>query len=349
MAQRHGRGMQHQKGYSWFFLHMSSSWVTGLISTVLIVGTGGFFYAWYYQFSNDIAPDSVAGYVYAIAGTCCILLATVLYTIHRRSRKRLTGQLNAALNWHIFFAIMGIAFIFMHSFGNFNAKTGTYALYSLIALIISGFVGRALDRIMPWQIAREVDKILTAEGEDRVESISRNLLFQAETWYLHPRPTPEPLKTPTKVDRKGQPYYIRPPIIPPPIIGPPIGRACDAQLRNVYRPTPEPHKVDRKGQPYYIRPPIDSACDAQLRNVYSRVDPCDQPGITAMDFKLQARQLMVEIRKVEQALQREQFYRYVIHYWRILHVGLALLTAGLITWHLVYVGQLLMNAFMHYR
>src|SRR2546427_2694639 len=274
--------MQHQKGYSWFFLRMSSSWVTGLISTVLIVGTGGFFYTWYYQFSNDIAPDSVAGYVYAIAGTCCILLATVLYTIRRRSRKCLMGQLNAALNWHIFFAIMGIAFIFMHSFGNFNAKTGTYALYSLIALIISGFVGRALDRIMPWLIAREVDKILTAEGEDRVESISRNLLFQAETWYLYLRPTHEP-------------------------------------------PTPEPHKVDRKGQPYYIRPPIDSACDAQLRNVYSRVDPCDQPGITAMDFKLQARQLMVEIRKVEQALQREQFYRYVIHYWRILHVGLAFL------------------------
>ena len=68
-----------------------------------------------------------------------------------------------------------------------------------------------------------------------------------------------------------------------------------------------------------------------------------------MDFKLQARQLMVEIRKVEQTLQREQFYRYVIHYWRILHVGLALLTIGLITWHLVYVGQLLMNAFMHHR
>ena len=226
---------------------MSSSWVTGLISTVLIVGTGGFFYAWYYQFSNDIAPDSVAGYVYAIAGTSCTLLATVLYTIHRRSRKRLMGQLNAALNWHIFLAIMGIAFIFMHSFGNFNAKTGTYALYSLIALIISGFVGRALDRIMPWLIAREVDKILTAEGEDRVESISRNLQFQAETWYHHPR------------------------------------------------------------------------------------------------------QLMVEIRKVEQVLQREQFYRYVIHYWRILHVGLALLTVGLITWHLVYVGQLLMNAFMHHR
>jgi len=26
-----------------------------------------------------------------------------------------------------------------------------------------------------------------------------------------------------------------------------------------------------------------------------------------------------------------------------------LLTIGLITWHLVYVGQLLMNAFMHHR
>lgn len=61
----------------------------------------------------------------------------------------------------------------------------------------------------------------------------------------------------------------------------------------------------------------------------------------------QARQHLAEIRKTAQALQREQFYRYLIHYWRIFHVVLALLTVGLILWHLVYVGQLLMNAYMH--
>ena len=62
----------------------------------------------------------------------------------------------------------------------------------------------------------------------------------------------------------------------------------------------------------------------------------------------QARQHIAEIRKGEQALQREQFYRYIIHYWRLLHTALALLTIGLIIWHLVYVGQLLLNAFTHH-
>ena len=147
------------------------------------------------------------------------------------------GQLNAALNWHVFFAVMGIAFLLMHSFGNFHAKTGTYALYGLIALIVSGFIGRVLDRLMPWLIAREVDTMLTVQGDDRIEDIS---------------------------------------------------------------------------------------------------------------LIIQAKQQMAEIRKGERAMQREQFYRYVIRYWRGFHVGLALLTIGLIIWHLMYVGELMLNAFMHH-
>jgi hypothetical protein len=62
----------------------------------------------------------------------------------------------------------------------------------------------------------------------------------------------------------------------------------------------------------------------------------------------QLRQQAREIRNVERGLQREHFYRYVILYWRLFHIGLALLTVGLIAWHLVYVGQLLFNAFMHH-
>jgi len=155
---------QQPKGYSWLFFHANSSWITGLLTTVVVIGTGGSFYALYFQFGNDFAPDSIVGYAFAIAGLYCTLLATLLYTLRRRSHKLGMGQLNAALNWHVYFAIMGITFLFMHSFGDFNAKTGTYALYSLIALVISGFVGRALDRIVPWLIAREVDNILHNPG-----------------------------------------------------------------------------------------------------------------------------------------------------------------------------------------
>lgn len=234
----------------------------GLLVTVIVVGMGALFYSWYCQLGNDVAPDSLAGLGFAIAGTICIMLAATLYAIQRRSHKLAMGQLNAALNWHVFFAVMGIAFILMHSFGNFNAKTGTYALYGLIALIVSGFVGRMLDRIMPWLIANEVDTILTAQGEDRVAQISRSLQIEED----------------------------------------------------IYNFMSNKHGIA-------VHP-------GRLMN--------------------QAKQHVAEIHTVERVMQREQFYRYVIRYWRVLHVALALLTTGLITWHLVYVGELLLHTFMHH-
>ena len=184
--------MRSVKGYSWLYLHKGPSWVIGLLVTVIVVGMGVLIYSWYCQLGNDVAPDSLAGFCFAIAGTICILLAATLYVIRRRSRRLAMGKLNATLNWHIFFAVMGIAFILMHSFGNFNAKTGTYALYGLIALMVSGFVGRMLDRIMPWLIANEVDTILTAQGEDRVAHISRSLQTQADATYATPMRYPHP-------------------------------------------------------------------------------------------------------------------------------------------------------------
>src|SRR5438552_12371385 len=69
-----------------------------------------------------------------------------------------------------------------------------------------------------------------------------------------------------------------------------------------------------------------------------------QPGV----LMYQARQHIAEIHTVERAMQREQFYRYVIRYWRVFHIALALLAIGLITWHLVYVGELVLNTIMHH-
>ncbi len=327
--------MRHQKGYSWFFFHMSSSLVTGLLSTVLVVGTGSLFYTLYYQFGNDIAPDSIAGYAYAIIGTCCILLAAILYTIQRRSRKRSLGQLNVAQNWHIFFATTGIAFIFMHSFGNFNAKTGTYALYSLIALIISGFVGRALDRIVPWLIAREVDKVLTPQGEDRVESISRNLQTQAETRFHPPLMSGLPSRLPGSPSqgfsisrRQGLPH----------------GRDISGPYNDEGQPMNMPwHPWDMA----FLTPANTRGKNIGEEDIRNFMSSNHIVPVQAGLLMSQARQHLAEIRKTAQALEREQFYRYLIHYWRLFHVLLALLTVGLIIWHLVYVGQLLTNAFMH--
>ncbi len=56
---------------------------------------------------------------------------------------------------------------------------------------------------------------------------------------------------------------------------------------------------------------------------------------------------IAELREVERAMQREQFYRYILRYWRTFHVALALLTLGLTLWHLIYAAQLLLPTFIH--
>jgi hypothetical protein len=60
-----------------------------------------------------------------------------------------------------------------------------------------------------------------------------------------------------------------------------------------------------------------------------------------------AQEYISELERVRKAMQREQFYRYVIRYWRVFHVALALLTIGLTVWHLVYAAQLLIPTFLH--
>ncbi|HLJ36100.1 MAG TPA: hypothetical protein VKU38_20750 [Ktedonobacteraceae bacterium] len=223
MSHRSWKTIPEEKGYPWLFFYVTKAWLLGLLVTLIVVAIAGGFYLWYSQFGNDVAPDSTIGLIFASAGTLCFILAAILYLRHRRSQRRKAGQLNASLHWHIFLAIMSLALIFMHSFGNFNARTGTYALYGLVALVISGFIGRLMDRIMPRLIASEVAKTVI--------------------------------------------------------------------LQHIWRPsTPSGQTITKQ---------------------------------------------------VERATQRQEFYRSVIRYWRVFHVVLALLTLGLVIWHLVFVVQLL--------
>ena len=60
-----------------------------------------------------------------------------------------------------------------------------------------------------------------------------------------------------------------------------------------------------------------------------------------------AQEHISELKVVERAMQREQYYRYIIRYWRRFHILLALLTIALTIWHLVYAAQLLLPTFLH--
>jgi hypothetical protein len=187
---------QGEKGYPWFSWSEGLSSRKPLLALLVVIVTSGLFAGWYLQTGLDPAPDSVVGYIYAFVGTGFFLAALIAYTRKRQSHHRIVGQLNAALNWHTVFGLLGLFFLVLHSFGNLNPRSGTYALYGMIALAISGIAGRVLDRILPRLAANEVQRATTAQGEDRVDAISHQLETISAQGASRPRqlvrlPSPE--------------------------------------------------------------------------------------------------------------------------------------------------------------
>ncbi|MDQ2904542.1 MAG: hypothetical protein ABI456_20960 [Ktedonobacteraceae bacterium] len=313
-----------ERGYPWLFLYIKRPGVLRLLVSLILILVGYVFYQWYSRYGSDPAPDSAIGFFYAFAGMLCALLAGIMYTRKRRSRKRVVGQLHGALSWHVCFAIMAVAFLFMHSFGNFNPRSGTYALYSMIALAVSGFIGRALDRIMPRLIAAEVDKALTAQGDDRMENISQKL--QSIVVYNTEKLSGFTTSTSSAPARAGAPPAL-------PANGLPF--------------TPNPQTLHTPWDLAYISleqtPQELSRGEPRYRFVPDRKSALNAPGALMPG----AQEQMTALQEVQKALTREQFYRYIIRYWRVFHIALVLVTLGLTIWHLVYAAQLLIPVYFH--
>lgn len=311
-----------ESGYPWLFFYARRSWVTGLIVTLFVIGLSGAFYLWYSQSGNNTTPYGIAGLSYATAGTIFLILALVLYSLRRRRRKRAIGKLHASLNWHLFFAITGLILLLMHSFGNFNPVSGTYAFYGMIALTLSGLVGRVLDRLMPRIITSEVSKVLTVQGEDRITTISQKL----QAIVVHN--TQEELGG-FPVDMNGA--------LPMPVQGSRPNSASLDIINKLSTPwdlayislEPTQEELDRDAPHYRFVPDKKSALTRP-----GAVMPGAQEQISALQ-------------DVQSAMQREQFYRCVIRYWRVLHLLLALLTVGLVIWHLIFAAHILFPTAFH--
>lgn len=310
-----------ERGYPVFSWNMTQAKATSLLIAALTIGIGGALYVWYSRTGGDPFPDSTVGLGYATAGTLCLILAAILYTLRRRARRRGIGQLNAALQWHIAFAITGLLLLFMHSFGHFNPRSGTYALYGMIALVLSGVIGKILDAILPRLIANEAQKALTAQGDDRISTISRKLQDivshnSQELRAYHP----------TGNSLSG------------------IGNNLST-LSSTYNPPSQP--LMTSWDMAYISldetPQELSRTESHYRFVPDKHSTLTQPGALLPG----AQAHIAALADAQKALRREKCYRYIIRYWRVLHVGLALLTIGLTTWHIVYAAQLLLPVILH--
>jgi hypothetical protein len=145
------------------------------LAVALLVALGLIALYTLYLRSDDISPDSVYGYAFAIGGTALLTLVGAGYVVRKRLRRNWAGLLHTALRWHIAGAGLALLLILMHSAGNFHPRTGTYALYSLLALVVSGIVGKLLDRVAPRLAARAALTTLTPTGEDRIEALAGTL------------------------------------------------------------------------------------------------------------------------------------------------------------------------------
>ena len=331
-----------ESGYSWLFFTGGSAQVVRTLITFLVIISAIVFFVWYVRHSNDASPDSLTGFGFAISGTFFLILAAILYSRRRRSQKKgVVGKLNASLQWHICFAVLGLTLLCLHSFGNFNPRSGTYALYGMVALVISGFIGRMLDRVVPFLITREVQKALTAQGDDRIEVISQKLqsIVVHNTQSLRSF-TPDHSRT-GKEDAVGQNHMAE---------ASPATTSLVPLTGPVSNDFPFAYKEQRLHTPWdlaYISldaTPQELSREAgHYRFIPDKKSELARPGALMPG----AQEQISELRTVERAMQREQFYRYIIRYWRKFHVALALLTIGLTVWHIIYALQLLLPTLLH--
>jgi hypothetical protein len=199
--------------------------------------------------------------------------------------------------------------VFLHAGGNFNPRTGTYALDAMIALVISGIIGRVLDRLMPRLIAREVQKGLTAQGEDRCESVSHRLESIAR--------------------QKSQERSLSHRLPSRDLHAVSLGRAERQELS----PSWDIAYLSLEDVPQELKP-------SRNRILAGKRGTSIHSGLLSADLEEQINTL----EQMEQARERELFFRYCIRYWRIFHIALALVTVALTLWHIEYALALIIPA-----
>ena len=306
-----------ERGYPLLFFYLRSPRGYRLLAALLVCALSGAFYIWYSQSGYDTMPDSWAGLGYATFGTIFLILAAVLYSIRRRLRKRAIGQLNASLHWHVLLAIVGLIVLFMHAFGHFAMISGTFALYSMVALTISGFVGRILDHVMPRLIAREVDKVLTRQGDDGVESTSQKL----RAVVVHNTQENRGI-----IVSQSQAPIPMPGSLPFTTNGQSLGASWDLAYISL---EPTQQELDQNAPHFRFIPDKKSALN--------------RPGALMPG----AEEHLSALQDMQLAMRREQFFRYIIRYWRVLHILLAFITIGLVTWHIIFASTILWPRFFH--
>ncbi|HEY7350658.1 MAG TPA: hypothetical protein VH599_20275 [Ktedonobacterales bacterium] len=284
-----------------------AQWAAAWFAAAAGVGLA-YAYTMYLQ-TKDVAPDSMYGYGFAIGGTALLLLVGAGYALRKRLGKRLPGRLHTFLAWHMAGGLLGLVLILMHAAGNFNPRTGTYALYGLIGVVVSGVIGRVLDRFSPRLAARAALRSLSATGEERLDDLEAELEAIAHDALARRQALQEE-------GMRGAPWDLA-----------------------YYDLDPEIEEIPsllHQGVRSDTGPILDLT---QLSGPLAFHRP-QQPPARRQSTGALARQA----KAIQRALGREQFYLQLTRVWRRLHILISLVALGLLLWHLEFAATLLIGA-----
>jgi hypothetical protein len=249
------------------------------------------------------------GYGFATAGTVLLLLVGAGYALRKRLGRRWPGRLHTFLAWHMAGGLLGLVLILMHSAGNFNPRSGTYALYGLIGVVISGLIGRVLDRFSPRLAAKAALLALSARGEERLDDLEDELAAIADDAHARRQALQEEGSRGTPWDLA---YYD---------LDPEVDEISTLLRRGVHGET------------------------NRILNLKQLSGPLSVPREQRLTPQRQSTGALArQAADIQRALGREHFYLQLIRVWRRLHILISLVALGLLIWHLEYAATLLIGA-----
>ena len=100
------------------------------------------YYGWSIRDEGHLTAESGLGYALGIIGGSLMLLL-LLYPLRKRVRRmRRWMHVRHWFRMHMIFGILGPVFIMLHSGFKLGSTNGTVALFSMLVVAMSGFVGR---------------------------------------------------------------------------------------------------------------------------------------------------------------------------------------------------------------
>lgn len=153
--------------------------VSLVVSAVVIIGFGGWRYYWapedvraYTDLHPFLRPSGIVGNLLGIAGLS-LMVVMHLYTLRKRAKfMSRFGSISSWLEFHIFCGVLGPVLITLHTSFKFNGLISV-AYWSMVVVVLSGFVGRYLYVRIPRSIrGRELSD---AELSERAAELKREL------------------------------------------------------------------------------------------------------------------------------------------------------------------------------